>query len=75
MQNHRPTAYGRTKATLVIHFDDDRLALCLSGVEVIWMMASLLVKFPKPKADDRQPLQELVLSFAAFKTRRKQAIT
>jgi PilZ domain len=59
-----------TLATLVIHVNDDKPPLCLSGVEVTWTNGdSFGVRFPKLKAEDRQRLQELVLRFATFKGR------
>ena len=57
-----------TTATLVIHLNDDKAPLSLSGVEVNWTDGeSFGVRFPKLKAEDRQRLQELVLKFATFK--------
>ena len=59
-----------TVATLIIHLDDDRPPLCLSGVEVTWNDGeSFGVRFPKLKAEDRHRLQELVLRFATFNGR------
>jgi hypothetical protein len=59
-----------TKATLVIHLDDHKAPLCLSGVEVTWSEGqSFGVRFPKLKVEDRHRLQELVLQFATFKGR------
>lgn len=57
-------------ATLVIHVNDDKPPLCLSGAEVTWTNGeSFGVRFPKLKGEDRQRLQELVLKFATFKGR------
>ena len=59
-----------TMATVVIHLNEDKAPLCLSGVEVTWTDGeSFGVRFPKLKAEDRQRLQELVLRFATFKGR------
>jgi hypothetical protein len=59
-----------TIATLIIHLDDDRPPLRLSGVEVTWNDGeSFGVRFPRLKAEDRHRLQELVLRFATFKGR------
>lgn len=65
-----------TLATLVIHVDNDKPALCLSRVEVTWTNGeSFGVRFPKLKAEDRQRLQELVLRFATFKGRSEEHTT
>ena len=59
-----------TIATLVIDLNDDRPALCLSGVEVTWSDGeSFGVRFPKLRFEDRQRLQEMVLRFATFNGR------
>jgi PilZ domain len=62
-----------TLATLVIHINDDKPPLCLSGVEVTWANGEPFgVRFPKLKAEERQRLQELVLRFATFKGRSEE---
>jgi len=62
-----------TKATLVIHLNDDEAPLSLSGVEVTWSDGeSFGVRFPELKGPDRQRLQELVLRFATFRGRSQE---